>query len=67
MSGFMSLFLKFRKERWDQIQKQLEFKYPVDEMKIVGQAAREWLINAVQGDDEDIEFLVRLAERVCRD
>jgi hypothetical protein len=48
MGGFMSLFLKFGNERWNQIRKQLEIKYPVDELKIVGQAARDWLINAVQ-------------------
>jgi hypothetical protein len=52
MSAFMSLFLKFGNEHRDQIRKQLEFKYPVDEQKIVGQTAREWLINAVQGDAE---------------
>jgi len=44
----MSLFLKFGNKRWDQIRKQLEFKHPVDELKIVGQAVREWLINVVQ-------------------
>jgi hypothetical protein len=52
MGGFMSLFLKFKCDRWDQIRKQLEFKHPADGLKIVGQTVREWLINAVQGDAE---------------
>jgi hypothetical protein len=52
MGGLMPLFLTFGNKRWDQIRKQLEFKYPVDERKIVGQVAKEWLINAVQGDAE---------------
>jgi hypothetical protein len=63
MGGFMSLFLKFRYGRWDQIRMQLKFKCSVDELKMVGQVAIEWLINAVHGDDEDAEFLRGLYER----
>jgi hypothetical protein len=60
MGGFMSVFLKSGNERWDQIRRQLEFKHPINELKIVGQAAREWLINAIQGD---ADFLGGLDER----
>jgi hypothetical protein len=49
------LFLKFGNERWDQIRKRLEFKHQIYELKIIGQAAREWLINAVQGEAEFLD------------